>query len=308
MDKKFFFWLLIILLLSSIYIFFIQQDSKIRYTSGSITTLPGLVRVFNYALIICLFIIYQLNRKLCDFKSFIIILISSVLIIDGLNSAAIFFSIIVFEFYRLNLKKKFSSFIFILIGTFLVLEFSFGYKYNFSDTDYASLASDYTGYVDYMYNFTIPRFSVHAEQLYSYISQDLDISNYSYLSKVIIESFKNRINVIFNDGYNIFYPKTVGQSILWNMQYLYAPGGSSPGYLLSVISFLPFTLPLIILIAFIYKQVSLRLNESVNFIQVACFCFIIKITTSNLLDMLGILSPELMTLILAFLSCHVFKK
>ena len=82
-----------------------------------------------------------------------------------------------------------------------------------------------------MYNFTIPRFSVHAEQLYSYISQDLDISNYSYLSKVIIESFKNRINVIFNDGYNIFYPKTVGQSILWNMQYLYAPGGSSPGYL-----------------------------------------------------------------------------
>ena len=91
MDKKFFFWLLIILLLSSIYIFFIQQDSKIRYTSGSITTLPGLVRVFNYALIICLFIIYQLNRKLCDFKSFIIILISSVLIIDGLNSAAIFF-------------------------------------------------------------------------------------------------------------------------------------------------------------------------------------------------------------------------
>ena len=153
-----------------------------------------------------------------------------------------FFSIIVFEFYRLNLKKIF--FVYIYFDRYIFSsKFSFGYKYNFSDTDYASLASDYTGYVDYMYNFTIPRFSVHAEQLYSYISQDLDISNYSYLSKVIIESFKNRINVIFNDGYNIFYPKTVGQSILWNMQYLYAPGGSSPGYLLSVISFLPFTLP-----------------------------------------------------------------
>ena len=87
-----------------------------------------------------------------------------------------------------------------------------------------------------------------------------------------------------------------------------ARGGSSPGYVLSVISFLPFTLPLILLLAFIFKQFFFRLNEKVNFIQIACLCYIFKDFSSNLLDMLPIISPALMTLVLAFLSSHVFLR
>jgi len=303
-SRNTFFWLLAILFIFSIYIFFLQQTFRPRYTSGSITTLPGLIRVINTSLLLSLFIIYQLNRKQSDYKTIIIILISSILTVDGLASATTFFSMALFEFYRLNLKKKIFSFIFIIIVTAIVLDTAFNFKYGSENSEYVLL----TGYSDYLYSYIIPRFSVHAEQLYSYISQDLDISNYSYLSTVIIESFNNRLKIIFNDGYGLFYPKTVGQAIAYSMKGIYAPGGSSPGYVLSVISFLPFTLPLIIILAYIFKQVSFRLNERVTFIQVACLCYIFKPISANLLDMLPIISPDLATLVLVFLSSHVFLK
>ena len=303
-SRNTFFLLLIILLISSIYIFFVQKDFRPRYEPGSITTLAGLTKVFNISLYLCLYIIYLLNNKQSDYIAFIIILISSVLIIDGLFGTTLFVSMLLIEFYRLNLKKNIYSSIFFVIATIFVLDFGIKFKYG-SENSYYFLTS---GYSDYLYNYIIPRFSVHAEQLYSYISQDLDISNYSYLSTVIIESFNNRLKVIFDDGYNIFYPKTVGQSILWNMEFYGASGGSSPGYALSAISFLPFTMPLIIVLALIFKQVSFRLNERVNFIQVACLCFIFKPISANLLDMLPIISPTLLTLILVYLSSHVFLK
>ena len=63
---------------------------------------------------------------------------------------------------------------------------------------------------------------------------------------------------------------------------------------------------LIILLAFIFKQIFFRLNEKVNFIQIACLGYIFKDFSSNLLDMLPIISPGLMTLVLCFLSSHVF--
>ena len=95
-------------------------------------------------------------------------------------------------------------------------------------------------------------------------------------------------------------------NINWNMEFYGASGGSSPGYALSAISFLPFTLPLVIMLAFFIKHVSSRLYEKVNFVQVACFCWLIKIMTANLLDMLPIISTNLMTLVFAFLSSHIF--
>ena len=303
-TKNTFFWLLMILLISSIYIFFVQQSFRPRYESGSITTLPGLVRAINSPILIGLFIIYQLNREQSDYKTIIIILISSIITVDGLSGIAMFVSMALFEFFRLNYKKKIFSSIFIIIITVISLDTAFNFKYGSENSDYVLL----TGYSDYLYNFIIPRFSVHAEQLYSYISQDLDISNYSYLYTVIIESFNNRLKVIFYDGYNIFYPKTVAQSIVFSIQGLDARGGSSPGYVLSVISFLPFTFPLIVILAFIFKQVSFRLNERVNYIQVAGLCYVFKNISANLLDMLPIISPGLISLVLAFLSSHVFLK
>ena len=92
------------------------------------------------------------------------------------------------------------------------------------------------------------------------------------------------------------------------MQGLHAPGGSSPGYVLSVISFFPFTLPLVIILTFYFKQFSYRLTEKVNFIQVASFCWLIKSYSSNLLDMLTIIDPALYALVLVYFSSNVYLK
>ena len=127
------------------------------------------------------------------------------------------------------------------------------------------------------------------------------------LFNIIIESFHNRLKVIFDYG-EIYYPKTVGQSIVFNIQGEDFAGGSSPGYVLSVISFLPFTIPFVAIIAFLLKQVSFRINEKINFIQVAGFCWLIKDVSSNFLDMLAIIEPSLVGLLLVYLSSNVYLK
>jgi len=308
-SRNTFYLLLIILLIISIYVFFVQQTYRPRYESGSILTLAGLLNIFGRILTICLFIIYQLNRANMNYKAFIIILASAVLMADNLGGAAVFFGLLAFEFFRYNFKKKLFLIIFYGILSIFVLDFTFGYTYLYTtdSTDINFFTFEYLKNKDEFINNFIPRAATHAEQLYSYVSGYLDISNYFYLFNIIIESFNNRLKVIFDYG-EIFYPKTVGQSIIFSIQGVDFPGGSSPGYVLSVISFLPFTIPFVVIIAFLFKQVSSRMNEKVNFIQVAGFCWILKDVSANFLDMLAIIEPSLIGLLLVYLSSNVYLK
>ena len=308
-SRNTFYLLLIILLIISIYVFFVQQTYRPRYESGSILTLAGLLNIFGRILTICLFIIYQLNRANMNYKAFIIILASAVLMADNLGGAAVFFGLLAFEFFRYNFKKNLFLIIFYGILSIFVLDFTFGYTYLYTtdSTDINFFTFEYLKNKDEFINNFIPRAATHAEQLYSYVSGYLDISNYFYLFNIIIESFNNRLKVIFDYG-EIFYPKTVGQSIIFSIQGVDFPGGSSPGYVLSVISFLPFTIPFVVIIAFLFKQVSSRMNEKVNFIQVAGFCWILKDVSANFLDMLAIIEPSLIGLLLVYLSSNVYLK
>ena len=301
--------LLIILIIISIFVFSVQQTYRPRYEPGSILTLAGLFNIFGRILTICLFIIYQLNRANMNYKAFIIILASAVLMADNLGGAAVFFGLLAFEFFRYNFKKKLFLIIFYGILSILVLDFTFSYTYLYTteSTDINFFTFEYLKNKEEFINNFIPRTATHAEQLYSYVSGYLDISNYFYLFNIIIESFNNRLKLIFDYG-EIFYPKTVGQSIIFNIQGVDFPGGSSPGYVLSVISFLPFTIPFVVIIAFLFKQVSSRMNEKVNFIQVAGFCWILKDVSANFLDMLAIIEPSLIGLLLVYLSSNVYLK
>lgn len=307
-NKKTFFILLFFLFISSVYIFFVQQNYKIRYTSGSITTFDGLLRIINTTIIICTFIVYQLHRKKINILFFYFIIVSSLLTIDGFSRGMTTLSMIVFEFYRLNDKKNFFlKLLFIIFGIifgFSILYYSFYFKYSYVTGNFV-LLEKFSNTLDYINNFIFPRISVHSEQLYSFISGDLAISNYDFLFKVVTETFNNRLKVIFNNANDLFYPKTVGQSISFSMFGPNEPGGSSPGYVLSAISFFPFTLPLIFLLVSIFKEISFKLNERVNLIQVACLCFILKGISANLLDMLGIIDTDLFLLFLVYLSCHI---
>jgi hypothetical protein len=244
-----------------------------------------------------------------NYKAFIIILASAVLMADNLGGAAVFFGLLAFEFFRYNFKKKLFLIIFYGILSIFVLDFTFGYTYLYTtdSTDINFFTFEYLKYKEQFINNFIPRTATHAEQLYSYVGGYLDISNYFYLFNIIIESFNNRLKLIFDYG-EIFYPKTVGQSIIFNIQGVDFPGGSSPGYVLSVISFLPFTIPFVVIIAFLFKQVSSRMNEKVNFIQVAGFCWILKDVSANFLDMLAIIEPSLIGLLLVYLSSNVYLK
>lgn len=307
-KKKTFVILLFFLLISSFYVCFILQDFRPRYTKDSITSFEGIIFMLNNILLLCLYTIYILNREKDNSIYFVILLVCSILTIDGLAKGLFTLAILIFEFYRLSHKKKKYFFLIFILAIPIIIYVSFNFKYSYRSDDYYIFNDNFESILIYIYDFIIPRISVHGEHLNAFIFNKLDISNYSFLANIISESFNNRLKILFNDGHDLFYPKTVGQSITFNVRGAYDRGGSSPGYVLSVISFLPFTLPLIILITSIFKNFFLRLNEKLTFIEIACLCYIFKAITVNLLDMLGLISPNLLLLFLIYLSCNIYLK
>jgi|694.fasta_scaffold52175_2 hypothetical protein len=285
----------IILLPLSFYLFIVLLDFNPRYSPGTVKSIPSILHLINYSALLGLFIIYQLNRSELGLILFLIILLNLFLIIDGLAPILTLLSMILFNYFRKNLKNKIKMHFLVLIFFFLICIFSL-------------ILNLFENFLDFFYIFIIPRISTHSEQLYSYISGDLDISNFNYILNLIMESFNNRVKIIFNNDYNLFNPKTVSRSIVDSTQGLNAPGGSSPGYVLSVISFLPFTLVPVTILSIIIKQFCFRLNEKLNFIQVACLCFIFKAITADLLDMFSIISYSLIFLIVVFLSVYIYIK
>jgi hypothetical protein len=249
---------------------------------------------------------YQINRNEINSNFFLIYLLCLFLIIEGMGQTMYLISMILFEFFRSNQKKNKYLFIFLPIVIAFLGYYGFLRQHQF--ITFFNFYDQYTDLQYYLFSFILPRISIHSEQLYAYIMQDLSISNYQYLFNIIIESFNNRLKIIFEGYENLFYPKTVGQSIVFDMQEYGVKGGSSPGYVLSVISFLPFNLPIIVILALTIKQFAFRINERINLIQVACLCFIFKSISANLLDMLSIIEPMLLLLLLAFISTNVYLK
>jgi hypothetical protein len=300
--------LALLLLTCSIFIFFEQKIYKIRYSSGSITSLAGMINVLFRFLIFSLFFIYQLNRDKINFKIYILILVSSILVIDGLGGFYTFFSLLLFEYYRFNFKGKFLYFIVLLVPVILVLEFSFQMVFNYGSVGDNFLFSESFDIKYYAIDLVLPRISIQGEQTFSYISQDLDISSYTYLLKIIPELFKNILKVIFYNGENLYYPKSVAQSIAFDIRGIDSRGGSSPGFVLSSVSLFPFTLPLLILISYLIKQFCYRINIKINIIQIVCLGWILKGVSANLLDMLLVITPSFFLLIIIIISCNVYLK
>ena len=143
---------------------------------------------------------YYLSIKLIFFY---LIIISSLITIDGFARGMTTLSMMFFEFYRLTNKKNFSFKIFFTITCFSILYYSFYFKYSYVLGNFV-LLEKWINLQDYIYNFIIPRISIHSEQLYSYISGDLAISNYDFLFKVVAETFNNRLKVIFNNSNDLF--------------------------------------------------------------------------------------------------------
>ena len=266
--------------------------------------MSGIALELSSYLSLIIFLIYQLNRNEINFKFFLFFLFCFLLKIDGLGDSLLLISMVAFEYFRFNFKKKLYLFFFILI--FVIAIFWLGISQKYAHLDDFYIIEKYGMYFNFFFNSVLPRVAIHSEQLFAYIANDLDISNYQYLLNVIVESYNNRIKIITEGYENLYYPKTVAQSIVYSMQGWGASGGSSPGYVLSVISFLPFNLPLVIILALIFKQFAFRLNKNITLIQVACLCYIFKGISADLLEMMSIISPSLIKLVLVFLTVNIY--
>ena len=303
-KKKSLYFLLTLFFCLSFYLYITQLNYSVRHEGKTTLQLSGIALELSSYLSLIIFLIYQLNRNEINFKFFLFFLFCFLLKIDGLGDSLLLISMVAFEYFRFNFKKKLYLFFFILI--FVIAIFWLGISQKYAHLDDFYIIEKYGMYFNFFFNSVLPRVAIHSEQLFAYIANDLDISNYQYLLNVIVESYNNRIKIITEGYENLYYPKTVAQSIVYSMQGWGASGGSSPGYVLSVISFLPFNLPLVIILALIFKQFAFRLNKNITLIQVACLCYIFKGISADLLEMMSIISPSLIKLVLVFLTVNIY--
>lgn len=280
---------------------FVFLDEKSRYTSGALTGISGVVyflgRAINLAAMLLMIKSLNVSGLAVSRVMFILFLTSFALTIDGLASALLLVAFLVlmmkgFGIYevvlmffspRSGLPKVF------FVSAIGALVFYVGFSAKFSQVpDYLS--------VEFLVRWAVSRFSIQAEQAYSYLSGFSSIgSEYGYL-ELIGRAISDRADVILGINPDVQYPRNISEAIHYDMKGLYG-SGSSPGLLMNtamqkVFFFLP-----ILFYSFIFLQFFYNFTEKVTLLHLFSYAFLFKALHTNFSEFFVIISPNLLYLV-----------
>lgn len=269
--------------------FFFSAQGNIRYMSGGLTGIAGVLYGIKNAVMLSALVIIIKARENGFFPIpwIITLLISSSLNIDGLASALtlFFFAFLVFNYHI----KSIFRLIFITFIAVLLLYIGFSMKFS-SMPDYLNQ--------DFFINWVIARFSIQAEQAYLYLTGASIINNdISYL-ELLVRMISNRIDLVMGINFTIQYPRSVSEALFYDMMHYYG-AGSSPGVFLGTILQGPiFSLIVPFVFGFIFIQFFYGLNKRISFVPLCAYSFAFKAIHANFSEYLTIVSPTLLVVIL----------
>lgn len=281
------FFIIIAIFLNSY--FFFSTQGNIRYESGGLTGITGVVYGIKNAVMLSavVIIIKARDKGFFPITWIITLLISSSLNVDGLASALtlFIFALIMFNFHIKSIYKL------ILFSLIAALMFYIGFSMKFSSIpDYLNL--------DFFINWIIARFSIQAEQAYVYLSGASIINNdISYL-ELLVRMISNRIDLVMGNNFTLQYPRSVSEALYYDMMHYYG-AGSSPGIFLGTILQGPlFSLIVPFVLGFIFIQYFYGLNKRISFVQLCAYSFAFKAIHANFSEYLTIVSPALLVVVL----------
>lgn len=273
-------------------------DPAARYRGGSFTAFSWVVHVLSTALslgTVMLIIRENETGKRISLKWMLGLLASYALTIDGMASALTLFMFIflMFGFGRFSIGKTLMA-VGLAAGLFFV-----GFHAKFKDVpDYVT--------PDFIVQWVSARFSVQAEQMYTYISGNSVVGNeVSYLD-LITRAASNRIDLVSGDFYIEEKPKNISEAMSYDMHGAYIDSGSSPGILVNTAMQGPiFFIVVPAFFAFFFIQHFYGVLKRLSIAEIIAYSFCFKVLHSNFASMFSIVTPSVISMVVFFGFCII---
>jgi len=268
-----------------------------RYVDGSFTldmlSIYYLSTVMN-ALVVCSYFVIQPTSNINNWYP-LLFLVGMFISIDGL-SRALFFVLILYSFYGKAIRRSYSLLVLAIPGVILIGFFGLMQKGSTVDIDYIELA----GWV-------AARMAIPAETAMQFLVGDHFLKSFSDSLDLLGHSFNCRVNFFtMNDGVCSDI-KSIGGANFYSL-YGIVKGGSSSGYLTSIIIGNIAALPLIMMITLVIGKLFRQIRYELNFFEILCLYFALQPLHANFLDAYTILSIVTITLVMfifVFLFCRL---
>lgn len=274
---------------------FLLLVGNARYVSGALTGKLGVLYGVSRALTLASIVLFILRKK--DGSPFSKILFFSftgslLVSLDGLASALTLgmFLVLILD---VRIRRPIRLIVLMALGSGL---FWMGFNLKFTQIpDYVT--------PEFMFRWTLARFSIQAEQMYTFIAGESVIGDkLSYLD-LIFRAISDRFDLVAGRPLSLVYPRSVGEATFYDITGNF-DGGSSPGALLSTAYMGPFFFIVVpFFYAFLFLQFFYGIDEKVTFVQLCAYSFVFKSVHSNFSEYLTIISPTLLVVAVFGLSC-----
>lgn len=275
---------------------FTLVPSNARYVSGGLTGSAGIIygatQATTLASMILLIRAQKQGRTFSKIWLFAFIG-SFALTIDGLASSLTisFFAAIIFNIRVLRVGRVIA-----LAALALALAW-IGFNLKFSEIP-TYLTSEF------MTRWMIARFSIQAEQMYTYVVGNSVIGDQISYLDLVFRAISNRFDLIKGQPTMYEYPRSVSEATYFDMMgFFYA--GSSPGALLSTAHLSPFFFVAPFVYGFLFMQYFYGISERVSIFQLFAYSFLFKTLHANFSEYLTIISPTLLVVGVFLLACLV---
>jgi hypothetical protein len=255
-----------------------------RYTSGGLTGFAGIVYFASNALFLMSVIILfkaRLNEVYSLNAYSFILLFSYSITIDGLAPALTLLcsTVILFNLFHKN-----------LLGLIFLLSLMIALLYLGVQAKWTE-APDYLT-PHYFVSWVLSRFSIQSEQFYYYISGDSYISSFGDYVDLLVRAFNLRLDVIFQGAYTPIYPRSVSESIYYDMKGEYF-SGSSPGIALGTAHLMLGFFVFQYFVVLIVKNIFMGNRLSVRLWMMVPVAFLLKPIYTDSSEFFALISPIL---------------
>lgn len=270
--------------------------SDARYTGG-LTGLNGLINGLSYSTFMFIVVVASRMRRrniAPHSLPMLVLFFCAGLSLDGFSSALTLLASIYLVFFCG--RRNTVSIYFFAVASIFLLTLGLLTKYNngipaYFTPQYASI-------------WALSRFSIQAEQLYSFFAGKLSIQNFWDTSGLILRSIGMRFDLVLTGQYENIFPRSVSEAIHFDMKGYYH-SGSSPGLSLGLLLLGPFSIPVVILLFVFLRQYFRGSTRPLTLIEIIFLSFIFKGIYSDITEHFTIISPTLLYSVCMFLGTFV---
>ncbi len=266
-----------------------------RYVSGALTGTAGVVNGVSSALVLASIVLFVRMQKLGSPLSkplFITFMVSLVITIDGL-AAALTLGMFMLLILDVRLRRPGRVIVLTVLGLGLLW------------VGFTAKISEIPIYMtpQFFIQWVIARFSIQAEQMYTFLAGQSVIGNSISYLELILRAISDRFDLVLGRPLTLEYPRSVSEATYYDMMGTYY-SGSSPGALLGTALQGPFFFIVVpFVFTFLFLQYFYGITRKVNLVHICAYSFVFKSVHANFSEYLTIISPNLLTVAIFALSC-----